>query len=547
MDKQVEAELKELEKRGIRANPYRAGRTMTVSRHGMVSSPHVLASQAGLEMLKSGGRAMDAALVVAGVLTVTEPMMTGLGGDAFFLYYEAATGKVHGLNGSGRSPMGLTGDYFHSQGKNKINPHSWEAVTVPGSVDAWAEALARFGTKTMADVLAPAIEYAENGFPVPEIAARIWEMYSHILKGNPWTEQTYLVNGQPPVAGQVFKNPNLAASLKMVASGGRDAFYLGPVAEEIVRYAQESGGFLTMEDFAAHSSTWVEPISLNYRGYDVFQIPPNGQGLAVLLMLAMLEGFEISRMEQNSVDYFHLLIEITKLAYADLHHYVADPAKNELPVEALLAREYAAKRRKLFNPEKAGPSVVPGLPNGKETAYFTVMDERGDAVSFINSIYFPFGSTIVGGRTGILLQNRGSGFTLESGHFNEYQPGKRPFHTIIPSMILKDGKFYMSLGLQGGPIQPQVQVQIILSHLDFGLTVQEAIDLPRYNHLGGVDVQFEPGISRELLLKLEGMGHNIRPHTGGIFGGAMAILLDPKTGSLFGACDPRTDGAALGY
>jgi gamma-glutamyltranspeptidase/glutathione hydrolase len=545
MDEKVELELKELENRGFRTNPYRAGRTMAMSRNGMVASPQVLASQAGLDMLRSGGRAMDAAIATAATLAVTESMMTGLGGDAFFIYYEAKTGKVYGLNGSGRSPKGLSRNHFGKKGG--ILPLSWEAVTVPGTVDAWAEALSRFGTKTMGEVLEPAIQYAEAGFPVTESIARYWEFFTDPLKKDPWAAKTYLIDGKAPIPGQVFKNPNLAASLKQVASGGRDAFYLGPIAEEIVRYAKESGGFLTMEDFASHSSTWVEPISLSYRGYDVCQIPPNGQGIGVLLMLGILEAFDINTMKLNSPEYLHLLIETTKLAYADLYEYVTDPERAELPLIDLLSKEYAAARRRLINPDRAASLVAPGLTTGSDTAYFTAIDKEGNAVSFINSIYYPFGSSIVGGRTGILLQNRGYGFTLDRGHLNEYEPNKRPFHTIIPGMVLKDNELYLSFGLRGGPIQPQAQVQILLSHIDFGLTIQEAIDLPRYNHLGGTEVQFEPGISREILERLEEMGHKIMPHTGGIFGGAMAILIDPTTGTYFGASDPRTDGAALGY
>ena len=547
MSSNLEQEIQALEKQGVRANPYRAGRTMTMSRNGIVASSHVLASQAGRDMLRSGGRAMDAAVATAATLAVVEPMMTGLGGDVFFLYYEAATGKVHGLNGSGRSPQGLSRDYFHSKEKERIDFNSWEAVTVPGAVDAWAAGLSRFGSKSMAEVLAPAIRYAEKGFPLTEIVGLVWRFVASSLEDDPWAKRTYLVNGKAPAVGSVFKNPNLAASLKQITSNGPDAFYRGPIAEEIVRYAKESGGFFTMEDFTGHASAWVEPISLTYRGYDVFQIPPNGQGIGVLLMLGILEGFNIDSMQHNSPEYLHLLIEAKKLAYADLVQWVADPEKNTLPVGGLLSKEYLASRRDLIDPQKAAVAAEPGLPSGADTVYLTAIDKEGNAASFINSIFHPFGAKIVGGETGILLQNRGAGFTLESGHLNEYAPQKRPFHTIIPGMVLKDGRLYLSYGLMGGPMQPQGHVQFLMSHLDFGLTIQEAIDVPRFNHLSGLEVRLEHGTPLKIMEELEKMGHKIIPSPGTFFGGAQAILVDPSTGTFFGGSDPRKDGAALGY
>jgi len=520
---------------------------MTMSRHGIVASSHMFASLAGLDILRSGGRAMDAAVAAVATLAVVEPMMTGLGGDVFFLYYEAATGKVYGLNGSGRSPLALSRDYFQSQEKEQIDCNAWEAVTVPGAVDAWVTGLSRFGSKTIAEVLAPAIRYAEEGFPVTEHVGRVWKMFARFLEFDSWAKQTYLVNGKAPCVGSVFKSPNLASSLRQIASEGRDAFYQGPIAEELVRYAQESGGFFTMEDFAAHTSTWVEPIRLNYRGCDVYQIPPNGQGIGVLLMLGILEGYKINAMEHHSPEYLHLLIEAKKLAYADLGRWVADPDKNKLPIKGLLSKDYLESRRKLIDPQKAVPAVEPGLPNGSDTVYLTAIDEEGNAASFINSIFRPFGAKIVGGKTGILLQNRGAGFTLEPGHFNEYAPGKRPYHTIIPGMALKNGKLYLSYGLMGGSMQPQGQAQFLINHLDFGMTIQEAIDAPRFNHLSGNDVRLEHGILFKTMKALEKMGHRIIPSPGEFFGGSQAILVDPDTGTFFGASDPRKDGAALGF
>ncbi len=544
-------EMTRLEARGVRANPYRAGRTMTMSRNGIVASSHVYASQAGLDMLRSGGNAMDAAVAAAATLAVVEPMMTGLGGDVFLLYYEAKSGKVYALNGSGHSPKNLTREYFAEKAKReggeKIDGDSWEAVTVPGAADAWATALARFGSKPLSEILAPAIRYAEEGYPVSEIVQEVWAEDAPVLKKDAWTAKTYLMEGRAPKRGEVFKNPYLARTLRQLATGGRDAFYRGEIAKEIVRYSNESGGFLTMDDFAAHASTWVDPISVNYRGYDVFQCPPNGQGLGVLLMLNLLEGYDLKSMKLGSPEYLHLLIEAKKLAYADLQHYVADPEKSKLPIPALLSKAYAAERRKKIDTAHAAASVEFGIPEGSDTIYLTAIDKEGNAVSFINSIYSAFGSKITGGATGILLQNRGSGFTLERGHFNEYASGKRPYHTIIPGMVLKNGKLYMSYGLMGGPMQPQGHVQFLLSHLEFGLTPQEAADLPRWRHLDGARILLEHGTPRATLDAMRAMGHDAKYASGGDFGGCQAILVDPTTGTYFGASDPRKDGAALGY
>lgn len=533
--------------RGVRANPYRAGRSVTMSRRGIVASSHVLASQAGLDLLRAGGSAMDAAVAAAAVLNVVEPMSTGIGGDAFFLYYEAATGRLHGLNGSGRSPRGLTRQHLDSLGLKAIDPHSWEAVTVPGAVDAWLTGLERFGKRPVAEVLAPSIRYAEEGFAVTPIVAGVWEQIAAPLKDDEWASRTFLVHGQSPRPGTVFRSPNMARSLRQIADGGRDAFYRGPIAHEIVRYAKEAGGYLTLDDFAAHESTWVEPITTNYRGHDCYQIPPNGQGIGVLMMLNILEGFDLRSMRHNSAAYLHLSIEAKKLAYADLHHYVSDPSFNELPVEGLLSKDYAAKRRTLIDPRRAAAEVKHGLPEGKDTIYLTAIDEAGNACSFINSLYYGFGSKKVGGATGIPLQNRGAGFTLERGHFNEYAPGKRPYHTIIPGMVLRGGKMYLSYGLMGGPMQPQGHVQYLLSHIDFDMDIQEANDVPRWHHVEGRKVLIEHGIDEDVIGELRRMGHEVEPSGGASFGGSQAILVDPVTGTFVGASDPRKDGAALAY
>jgi gamma-glutamyltranspeptidase/glutathione hydrolase len=531
----------------VRANPNRAGRSVTMSRHGIVASEHVLASQAGLDMLRSGGSAMDAAVATAAVLNVVEPMMTGMGGDAWFLYFEAKTGKVHALNGSGRSPSALTREYFEKKNASKIDDASWEAVTVPGAVDAWSTGHAKFGKKPWAEVLAPAIRYAEEGAPVSEIVDIVWKFSASSLKKDQFAKDTYLVNGKAPEPGEVFKNPRLAKSLLTIAEGGRDAFYKGPIAQEIARYAQATGGFFSIEDFAGHSSTWVDPISTNYRGYDVYQCPPNGQGAGVLMMLNILEGFDLKSMPYASPEYFHLLIEAKKLAYADLYKFVADPTKAKVPTTGLLSKEYAGERRKLFDPKTAAAAVEPGVPKDSDTTYLTVIDAEGNACSFINSLYAAFGSKIVGGETGIVMQNRGAGFTLEKGHYNEYAPGKRPYHTIIPGMVLKGGKLYMSYGLMGGDMQPQGHVQFLTNHIDFGMGIQEAVDAPRWRHEEGLKVAVEAGIKQETFDALKALGHVVHWSPFIDFGGSQVVLVDPATGTYFGASDPRKDGAALGY
>jgi gamma-glutamyltranspeptidase/glutathione hydrolase len=540
--------LTRLEERGVRADPYRAGRTPTLSRNGVVASPSVLASQAGLDALRRGGSAMDAAVATAAVLSVVEPMSSGLGGDAFFLYYEAKSGRVFGLNGSGRSPRGLSREHFAEKGLERVPESGWEAVTVPGAVDAWAEGLARFGRRPLAELLAPAIAYAEEGFPVTEIVSYHWKSHEEDLRRDPWSARHYLVDGRAPGLASVARLPALAGSLRQLAEGGRDAFYRGPIAAEIVRYARESGGFFSLEDFAAHRSTWVEPLHVDYRGSEVYQIPPNGQGIAVLMLLNVLEGLDLRALGFDTPQYLHTLIEAKKLVYADLAAYVADPEGAELPVEYLLSEEYAASRRARIDPERAAAEPLPAeLPAGSDTVYLAAIDREGNACSFIQSVYDGFGSKVTGGATGIVLQNRGAGFSLERGHRNEYAPGKRPFHTIIPGMVLRQGRLHLAYGLMGGPMQPQGHVQLLLHHLDFGLGIQEAIDVPRWFHARGRVVLLEHGTPRATIEALRALGHEVHPAGLRYFGGAQAVGPHPETGVYLGASDPRKDGAALGY
>lgn len=541
----LEEQQRRLDEQGIAINPYVQGRSMTLSRKGIVATSHTLASQAGLDMLRSGGSAMDAAVAAAATLAVVEPQSTGIGGDVWILYYEAATKTVHALNGSGHSPRALTREHF---GDSTSMGGGWNVVTVPGAVDAYATAVERFGKKTLSDVLQPAIRYASEGFAVTEKISRAWAGSRGKLSRDKWATETFLIDGErTPELGEVFVNPNLARSLRLIAEGGRNAYYEGPIAEEIVRYAQESGGYFTMEDFAEHHSDWVQPITTSFMGYDVFQCPPNGQGMAVLMMLNILEGYDLASMKHNSPEYLHLLIEAKKLAYADLGRYNADPEAVDIPLEGLLSKEYAATRRALIDPERAAARVEPGVPLGHDTIYLCAIDEEGNAASFINSLFSGFGSGIVGGNTGIVLQNRGSGFVLEEGHFNEYAPGKRPFHTIIPGMVLQNGELYLAYGLMGGSMQPQGHTQMLLSHMLFGKNIQEANDVLRWRHQGGLNVSIERGMPMSTLRTLVNMGHRVSLTGGGSFGGAQVIMVDPITGTYFGSSDSRKDGAAVGW
>ncbi len=540
--------LARLEARGVRADPYRAGRTLSMSRNGIVATSSVLASQAGLDALRRGGSAMDAAVAAAAVLNVVEPMSTGIGGDAFFLYYEAATGKVHALNGSGRSPRGLRREHFAEKQLERMPETGWESVSVPGAADAWDEGVAHFGRRPFAELLIPAIEYAEHGFPVTEIVAYQWKASEEALRGDPWSARSYLVEGRAPEAASVMKLPALARSLRQLAEGGRDAFYRGPIAREIVRYSQESGGFLSLEDFAEHRSTWVEPIHTDYRGYEVYQIPPNGQGIGVLMLLNILEGFDLRAQGFDTPEYLHTLIEAKKLVYADLAAYIADPKRAEVPVDTLLSDEYAAARRARIDPKRAASVPLPAeLPGGHDTVYLVAIDREGNACSFINSLYDAFGSKLTGGATGIVLQNRAAGFSLEPGHRNEYAPGKRPFHTLMPGMVLRGGKLHLAYGLMGGAMQPQGHLQFLLHHLDFGLGIQEAIDVPRWFHAQDAIVLVEHGTPRATIDALRALGHEVHPAGLRFFGGAQAVQVDSRSGVYLGASDPRKDGAALAY
>ncbi|HWP45474.1 MAG TPA: gamma-glutamyltransferase, partial [Blastocatellia bacterium] len=422
------------------------------------------------------------------------------------------------------------------------------SITVPGAFDGWVELLEKYGTMKLADLLAPAIEYAENGFPVMEKTAADWADAVEKLKKSPAASANYLIDGRAPRAGELFRQPNLARTFRALARGGRDAFYRGEIARAIVDYCQKNGGFLTMEDLAEHRSEWVEPISTDYRGYTVYECPPNGQGITALLTLNILEGFDLASMSKQPDLFYHTMIEATKLAFADRNRYIADPAFASVPVAELLSKKYAAARRALISPDRVIQGPQPGqMPNHNDTTYFTVVDKDRNAVSFINSIYENFGSGIVAGDTGIVLHDRGAGFSLDPDHPNRIEPRKRPFHTIIPAMVMKDGRLFMSFGVMGGGIQPQGHVQVLVNFIDRGMSLQQAIEAPRYRYLSGDRVLLEDELTEPIINRLIERGHRRVREAGLSMGGGQAIMIDPASGTLMGASDPRKDGMALGY
>ncbi|MBU8878599.1 gamma-glutamyltransferase [Bacillus sp. FJAT-29790] len=520
-------------------------RSVVHAPNGMVASSQPLASMAGLQILQRGGNSFDAAIAAAAVLAVVEPMQTGLGGDMFALVYNQKNKKVEALNGSGRAPFKANREYYLSQGYSKMPLTGILSLTTPGTVDGWAEILEKHGTMTFAEVLQPAIEYAEKGFPVTEIIATQWKRSESLLKQNKEASEYYLINGKAPREGDIFKIPQLADTLNAIAEGGRDAFYKGKIAREIATYVEKQGGFLSYEDLATHSSTWVEPISTNYKGYDVYQLPPNGQGVVTLSMLNMLENFDLKNIKHNSSEYIHLLAEVKKLAYADRDFFIADPDFAPVPVEKMLCKDYASSRCQQIDKLHPLVSTGPGFELAGDTVYLSVVDKDRNVISFINSLFTPFGSGIVAGETGVFLQNRAVGFSLEENHLNTLEPGKRSLHTIIPALVLKDEQPYFSFGVMGGDMQPQGQVQVLLNHLEYGMNVQEAGEAPRFRH-HEQGIALESKISSKTRLELMEKGHHV---TSGLdfFGGYQGIRIDTKTNMLQGGSDPRKDGCAIGY
>jgi gamma-glutamyltranspeptidase/glutathione hydrolase len=532
---------------------FRSRRSMVTARRGMVAASNPLAAESGLNILRSGGNAADAAVATAAMLNVTAPASTGIGGDMFALYLDAATKKITALNGSGRAPAALKLDDLRVKGWVEIDPHSAHAVTVPGTVAGWHDLLQKHGRMTLADVLADAIYYARDGFPVSPVFGASWQASETFLRQSPNTED-YLPNGRAPEIGQLVKLPGLARSLQAIADGGPAAFYTGPIANVIIATIQQQGGVMTHDDLKAHTSTWDEPISTDYRGVIVYEHPPNGQGLAALQALNIASGWDLGSMSSDSPERLHLMVEAMRLAFADARQYIADPIVSPVPVETLLSRDYAALRRKLVSPEKAmqPPSYGRPLP-GSNTVYLSVVDGDGNACSFINSLYSGFGTGIVAKGTGIFLQNRGSNFSLDPQHPNALAGGKRPYHTIIPGMALREGELWSSFGVMGGFMQPQGHFQVISAMVDDDLNPQEALDRPRWCLADGTGdslLALEDGIPEAAVSRLAQLGHDVRVVSGrdrGLFGGGQIIRRDSETGTLFGGSEPRQDGLVAAY
>jgi gamma-glutamyltranspeptidase/glutathione hydrolase len=520
-------------------------RSPVLAMNGMVATSQPLASAAALRVLEDGGNAVDAAITAAAVLNVVEPVMTGIGGDMFALVYMQQEGKPVGLNGSGWAGSKASIEFFRSRNLDFVPEDGMYSVTVPGAVAGWYKLHQKYGRLPMSRILSPAIEYAEKGFPVSDIIAAQWQGTEEELRRTPDAARDFLIDGRAPRHGEIFKMPNLARSLRRIAEQGRDAFYKGEIARKIVEFSNKNDGLLMLSDFAEFDAQWVEPVSTNYRGYDIYELGPQTQGMTALQMLNILEGYDLKSLGHNSAEYLHLLIEAKKLAFADRDAYIADPDKARVPVSLLISKEYAAERRKLIDRNHAMPATRPGLPENGDTVYLTVVDKDRNAVSFINSLFGYFGSGLVAGNTGIVLQNRGALFRLEAKHPNAIAPRKRPFHTLIPAMVLKDGKPFFSFGVMGGDMQPQGHVQVLVNLIDFGMDAQQAGESPRFRHAGGA-VLLESAFDSTVRSVLAQKGHKIAEAID-VWGGYQGILIDPRTGALMGGSDPRKDGLAIGW
>ena len=533
-------------------------RSPVLAEHGMVCTSHPLASQIGLDILKQGGNAIDAAIAANAALGLMEPTGCGVGGDLFAIVWDAKTQKLYGLNGSGRSPKSMTLDTLKAMGLEKIPAYGPLPVSVPGAVDGWTSLHDKFGSMPLKKILAPAIGYAEEGFPVTELIGYYLGSIDRFSRmGYPNIKETYYDpnGGERPKNGDRYRNPALANTYRAIAKKGREGFYEGEVAQTITTFIKEQGGFLSLEDLSAHRSQWVEPVSVNYRGYDVWELPPNGQGIAALQLLNILENKDFSEVRWGSEEHLHLFTEAKKRVFEDRAKYYADMDMAEVPVEALLSKEYAAEN---FNELKPYASTYDaGEISAGETIYLTVADKDGNMISLIQSNYRGMGSGMVPPGLGFMLQDRGELFSLEEGYNNTYEPGKRPFHTIIPAFITKDGAPLMSFGVMGGDFQPQGHAQIVMNMVDYGMNVQEAGDAPRWDHSGGSspvtgpstdkgEVHVESGIPYETVRGLMGRGHKVG-FARGIYGGYQAIYRDPETGFYHGASESRKDGQAVGY
>ncbi|MAE47313.1 MAG: gamma-glutamyltransferase [Planctomycetes bacterium] len=542
----------------ITGQPF-ATRSQVLSQHGMVATSHPLATGAALDILKAGGSAMDAAITANSVLCFAEPTGCGLGGDLFAIVYEAKTDEVHGYNGSGRSPMGLTLEELRSRGLKKIPSHGPLPVSVPGCVEAWGQLHGRFGELSLEQVLQPAIQLATEGAPVPQTIAYYWGLNSRRLKKYPHFAETFMPKGSAPREGDVFTNPRLAKTLEAIAKGGAKAFYQGAIAKAIAKEVQDQGGFLTSEDLARHKGEWTPPVSTTYRGYEVFELPPNGQGIAALQMLNIIEPYDLKAMGFGSVEHLHIFIEAKKLAFEDRARFYADPSMAEVPVERLISKEYAETRRALIDMERAAQSFPAGNPALEEgdTIYLCVADAAGNMVSLIQSNYRGMGSGITPEGLGFVLQDRGELFDLTPGRANTYAPGKRPFHTIIPAFVKHKSQPFLAFGVMGGATQPQAHTWVLCNIIDFGMNLQEAGDASRVIHLdssqptgermvNGGRVTLEGGFDPEVLKALQALGHELvdRP---GVFGGYQAVGRHHESGCWVGASESRKDGMAAGY
>jgi len=575
----------------ITGKPF-ATRSEVLARHGMVCTSVPAATQVGLDILKRGGSAVDAAIAANATLGLMEPVSNGIGGDLFAIVYRAKENKLYGINGSGRSPLGLSYEQMKVEldklHRKTIPPRGMLPISVPGTVDAWSELHKKFGKLKLSDDLAPAAKYADEGFPVTELIAFYWHFGPELYKDLPGAFlETYTLDGKgrTPAKGDIFKNPALAKTLRVIGEKGRDAFYKGEIADKIDNFMQENGGFLRKADFEQHTSTWIDPVSTNYRGYDVFELPPNGQGIATLQILNILEGFDLRSMGRNSAETLHVMIEAKKIAWADRAKFYADSEFVKIPLAGLLSKDYATERRKLIDPNRAAKAVEAGAPPANaqlsqptrlslpdpaatpkrspvddgDTIYMCTADDEGNMVSLIQSNYRGMGSGIVVPGLGFMFQDRGELFSMEPDHANVYAPGKRPFHTIIPGFVMKDGKPWEAFGVMGGGMQPQGHVQVLTNEIDFGLNVQEAGDASRWQHEGdneptgekmtsGGYVEVESGIPYEIVRELEKRGHDVRFDVGG-YGGYQAIKVEMHNGQrvYVAASESRKDGQAAGY
>lgn len=535
-----------------------SSRSESIAQYGMVCTSQPLATQVGIEILKKGGTAMDAAIAANALLGLVEPTGNGIGGDIFAIVWDEKTRKLYGLNGSGHSPKSMTLDHLVGKGYTKIPSYGALSVSVPGCVDGWYTLHGRFGKLPINELFQPVIDYATNGYPVSEVIANAWSGYANTLQKFDGYRKTYMPNGRTPKKGEIFRNPDLANSFKLLQKLGRDAFYKGPIADAIEKTVKREGGFLSKADLAAHHSDWVDPVSTNYRGYDVWELAPNTQGLSVLQMLNILERYDVKKMGFGSAEYMHLFIEAKKLTYEDRALYYADPDFTKISLQGLLSKEYAAERAKLIDPNKASSDLVAGDPDRfGNTIYLTVADRYGNMVSLIQSNFAGMGSGVVPDGCGFSLQNRGCSFNLIKGKPNTYEPGKRPFHTLIPAFVTRNNKPLISFGVMGADMQPLGQVQVLVNLIDFGMNLQEAGDAARINHTGSGSptgdvmrgkgtVNVEPGFSDNAIGGLLKRGHIIVHNFAG-YGGYQAIMKDSTNGVYYGATEFRKDGTAAGY